>query len=103
MCSISSTDERLILEMGTRTKVRLLGIGCPKCKTLEERVRRLIAISRLDVEVEKVSDLREIMEYGIMTTPGLVVNGVVKSAGSVPEDAILLEWLKEQDHESSIQ
>jgi protein-disulfide isomerase len=42
-----------------------------------------------------VSDLREIMKYGIMATPGLVINGVVKSAGSVPKDEQIIQWLRE--------
>jgi small redox-active disulfide protein 2 len=79
----------------TTTKVQVLGAGCSKCKTLEEKVRQLIATHQLNVEVEKVSDLHEIMKYGIMTTPGLVINGVVKSVGVVPKDSQLLQWLKE--------
>jgi small redox-active disulfide protein 2 len=75
--------------------VRVLGSGCAKCKTLEQRIRQLITQHQLQVEVEKVTDLQEIMNYGIMMTPGLVINGVVKSAGSIPGDSQLLEWLKE--------
>jgi small redox-active disulfide protein 2 len=75
--------------------VRVLGPGCSKCKTLEQRIRQLIAKHQLQAEVEKVTDLQEIMNYGIMTTPGLVINGVVKSAGTIPGDSQLLEWLKE--------
>ena len=81
--------------MATTTKVQVLGVGCSKCKTLEERVRHLIATHQIDVEVEKVSDLQEIMKYGIMTTPGLVINGELKSVGTVPKDSQLLQWLKE--------
>jgi small redox-active disulfide protein 2 len=79
----------------TTTKVQVLGAGCSKCKTLAEKVRQLVATHQLNVEVEKVSDLHEIMKYGIMTTPGLVINGVVKSVGVVPKDSQLLQWLKE--------
>jgi small redox-active disulfide protein 2 len=79
----------------TTTKVQVLGVGCSKCKTLAEKVRQLVATHQLNVEVEKVSDLHEIMKYGIMTTPGLVINGVVKSVGVVPKDSQLLQWLKE--------
>jgi small redox-active disulfide protein 2 len=75
-------------------KVLVLGTGCTKCKTLEERVRQLIAKHQLHVEVEKVTDLQEIMKYGIMMTPGLVIDGVVKSAGSIPKDDQLLAWIK---------
>jgi small redox-active disulfide protein 2 len=75
-------------------KVQILGVGCAKCKTLEDRVRHLVLEYRLNVEVEKVTDLTEIMEYGILVTPGLVIDGVVKSAGSVPKEEQLLAWLK---------
>ena len=75
-------------------KVQVLGVGCAKCKTLEERIRTLVSIHRLDVEVEKVTDLQAIMKYGVMTTPGLVIDGVVKSAGAIPNDEQLLLWMK---------
>lgn len=75
-------------------KVQILGSGCAKCKTLEERVKQLVAKHQLPVEVEKVTDLQEMVKYGIMMTPGLVVDGVVKSAGSIPKDEQLLIWMK---------
>ena len=74
-------------------KIRVLGSGCAKCKTLEERIRQLIAKNNLNIEVEKVTDLKEIMSYGILSTPGLVIDGVLKSAGSVPKDEQLLAWM----------
>lgn len=75
-------------------KVQILGTGCSKCKTLEERIRQLVAKHQLPVEVEKVTDLQEMVKYGIMMTPGLVIDGVVKSVGSIPKDDQLLEWMK---------
>ena len=75
-------------------KVQILGSGCAKCKTLEERVRQLVTKHQLPVEVEKVADLQEIIKYGIMMTPGLVVDGVVKSVGSIPKDEQILLWMK---------
>jgi len=75
-------------------KVQILGSGCAKCKKLEERVRQLVAKHQLPVEVEKVTDLQEMVKYGIMMTPGLVVDGVVKSAGSIPKNDQLLAWMK---------
>jgi small redox-active disulfide protein 2 len=75
-------------------KVQILGSGCAKCKTLEERVRQLVTKHQLPVEVEKVTDLQEIIKYGIMMTPGLVVDGVVKSVGSIPKDEQILLWMK---------
>ncbi len=75
-------------------KVLVLGFGCAKCKMLEDRVRLVVSKHQLNVEVEKVTDLTEIKQYGILATPGLVIDGVVKSAGSVPKEEQLLVWLK---------
>ncbi len=80
-------------------KVQVLGTGCTKCRNLEERVRLLVQEHHLDVEIEKVTDLQEIMKYGIMSTPGLVISGHVKSVGTVPKDTQLLQWLKERNNE----
>ena len=75
-------------------KVQVLGAGCAKCKTLEERIRQLVVKHQLSIDIEKVTDLKEIMKYGIMMTPGLVINGVVKSSGSIPKDDQLLAWME---------
>jgi len=75
-------------------KILVLGSGCAKCKTLEERVRQLVVKHQLQVEVEKVTDIKEMVKYGIMMTPALVIDGVVKSVGSIPKDDQLLAWIK---------
>ncbi len=75
-------------------KVLILGPGCTKCRILEERVRNLIAKHQLAVEVNKVTDLQEIMTYKIMMTPGLVIDGELKSVGIIPRDEQLLQWMK---------
>ena len=75
-------------------KIRILGAGCLKCKALEQSIRSLDSIHHLNLEIEKVTDLQEIISYGILATPGLVVDGVVKSAGSLPNDEKLLTWLR---------
>jgi small redox-active disulfide protein 2 len=79
---------------GLMVSVKILGSGCSKCRALEQKVRLLVAHHQLAIVVEKVSDLQEIMKYGIMMTPGLVVDGNLKSAGSIPKDDQLLVWLK---------
>jgi small redox-active disulfide protein 2 len=75
-------------------KVQILGAGCAKCKTLEQKIRQLNDTHTLNLEIEKVTNLQEIMKYGILATPGLVVDGTVKSSGSIPKDYQLLEWMK---------
>ena len=75
--------------------VKVLGSGCTKCKVLEQRLQALKTEHGLDFDLVKVTDLNEIISYGIMMTPGLVINGVVKSVGTVPKDSQLLQWIKE--------
>lgn len=64
-------------------KIQVLGSGCPKCKTLTERVESAVAELGLDCTVEKVTDINEIIGFGVMVTPGLVVDGEVKSSGKL--------------------
>lgn len=74
-------------------KVKILGAGCPKCKTLEARVREVSQRHNIACEIEKVTDIGKIMEHGIMMTPGLVVNEKVVSVGKIPGAGDLLKWL----------
>ncbi len=64
-------------------KIEILGSGCPKCKQLYENVQEALRASGKDAEVIKVEDIRKITEYGIMMTPGLVVDGEVKTVGKL--------------------
>jgi small redox-active disulfide protein 2 len=65
-------------------KVKVLGPGCPKCVELTKRAHQAAQAVGGDVEVEKVTDLKEIMSYGVIMTPALVVDGEVKLVGKVP-------------------
>jgi small redox-active disulfide protein 2 len=64
-------------------KIQVLGTGCAKCKQLTVNAEKAVAELGLGVAVEKVEDLREIMLFSVMTTPALVVDGTVRSAGKV--------------------
>jgi len=64
-------------------KIQILGTGCPKCKQLLAHVEQAIRESGASAEVEKVTDLKEIMKFGIMITPALAVDGQVKASGKV--------------------
>lgn len=64
--------------------IKILGTGCPKCKTLEKLTRDVVEENSIDAIVTKVEDIMEIMKYGVMTTPALVVNGKVEIKGRVP-------------------
>jgi small redox-active disulfide protein 2 len=77
--------------------VKILGSGCSTCRALEQKVRQLDEAHQLHLEIEKITDLNEIISYRIMATPGLVINGKLRSVGTVPKDAQLLQWLREED------
>ena len=64
-------------------KIEILGTGCTKCKTLEEKAKQAVAKAGVFAQVEKVEDIVKIMDYGVMSTPGLVINGEVKSSGKL--------------------
>ena len=64
-------------------KIEILGTGCSKCKTLEEVTKQAVAKIGCFHEIKKVEDIVEIMNYGVMSTPALVVDGMVKSSGKV--------------------
>jgi len=64
--------------------IQILGTGCPKCQKLEENARQAATELGLEFEVVKIKDLQQIMAFGVMITPALVVDGVVKVAGKVP-------------------
>lgn len=64
-------------------KIEILGTGCAKCNELEVKVKQAVAQSGKFVQIEKVSDLQKIMSYGVMSTPALVIDGIVKSTGRV--------------------
>ena len=64
-------------------KIEILGTGCTKCKNLEEATKQAVAKIGGFHEVKNVEDIVEIMNYGVMSTPALVVDGVVKSSGKV--------------------
>ncbi len=75
--------------------VKVLGVGCAKCRDLERKLLELRAEHQLEFELIKVTELQEIMTYRILATPGLVINEKLVSVGSIPKDPQLLTWLRE--------
>jgi small redox-active disulfide protein 2 len=65
-------------------KIQILGTGCPKCKKLAENAETAAKQLEIEFEVEKVTDINDMMKFGVMVTPALVVDGEVKAVGKVP-------------------
>lgn len=74
--------------------VTILGTGCPTCKRLEALVREVAAAERLQPEIDKVTDIPTIMAYGIMHTPGLVIDEELKASGRIPAKSEIARWLQ---------
>ena len=77
-----------------KMKIEILGTGCPKCKQLEENARKAVDQLKLKAEIVKVTDINKIIEYGVMSTPALVVGGIVKSSGRIPDTEEIKKMLK---------
>ena len=73
--------------------IKILGSGCPNCKRLEQLAREAVEILSIEAQVEKVTDYTAIMEYDILSTPGLVINEKVVSSGRIPSVAEITTWL----------
>lgn len=74
-------------------EIMILGPGCQKCKTLEKLTREVVEENGIDATVTKVEDIAEILKYGVMTTPALVVDGKVELKGRVPSQGEIKQIL----------
>lgn len=75
-------------------KIQILGTGCPKCKQLAENAEKAAKELGLEYEMEKVTQINDIMKFGVMMTPGLAVDGKVKSVGKLLSAAEIGALLK---------
>jgi small redox-active disulfide protein 2 len=74
-------------------KITVYGPGCKKCHEAEDLVKRVVAEAGADAVVEKVTDLQAMMKMGIISTPGVAVDGVLKVAGRIPKADEIKSWL----------
>ncbi len=77
-----------------KKNIKILGTGCPKCKTMTSLVQDVVTENNIDATIEKVEDIMEIMKFDVMTTPALVIDNVVTIKGRVPSKNEVLELLQ---------
>ena len=77
-------------------KIEILGMGCARCNSLEQEVRKALEELNIEAEVTKVADLDKISSYGVLMTPGLVIDGKVYSSGKLPSMATLKGWIEKE-------
>jgi len=73
--------------------IKILGTGCPNCHKLEAETKKAVANLAVEAEIEKVTDYQKILEYNILSTPGLVINEKVVSSGKIPSQGELISLL----------
>lgn len=88
-------EEKKIDINNKKINIKVLGEGCEKCNKVNDNIKEAIEILNLDAEVEKVEDLIEIVTYGVMSTPGIMINEKVVSVGRVLKTDEIIELLRE--------
>jgi len=73
--------------------IKVLGTGCANCKTTQKLIEEMAKEKGISIALEKVEDIQDIMSYGVMSTPGVVVDGKVVHAGGVPSRDKIAQWL----------
>ena len=74
--------------------IKVLGPGCPKCQKTESIVKEAVAESGVDGNVEKITDVMQIAQYGVFGTPAVIVDGDVKCVGKIPKKEDVISWIK---------
>lgn len=77
-------------------KVEVYGTGCSNCKALEKTVKKAVEELNMDVEIVKIQDMDKILEAGLISMPGLAIDGEIKSMGRLPSVDQIKEWLQEK-------
>lgn len=75
-------------------EIKILGGGCANCKRLEQIARKVVDNLNVQAEFIKVTNYAEIAELGVMSTPGLIVNGKIMSSGRIPAEVEIEEWIR---------
>lgn len=77
-----------------KINLKILGTGCSKCKTLEKAVTEVVSENNFDADIQKVEDIVQIMNYGIMTTPALLINEKIAFSGRVPSKTEIKKFIE---------
>lgn len=78
-------------------QIKVLGTGCANCKATQKLIEECANANSIDIEIEKIDDIADIMAYGVMSTPGVVIDGKVVHAGGVPDSKTVEGWLIENN------
>ena len=78
-------------------EIKILGPGCPRCHEVERRTINALAELNVAADVQKISDIKKIVEYNIISTPGLVINGKVMCSGRIPRVEEIKAWIQEEN------
>ena len=76
-------------------EIKVLGPGCANCKLLEQIAHKVVDALSVDANIEKVTDYKQMVELGVMATPGLIVNNEVVSSGRIPSETEVINWIIE--------
>jgi small redox-active disulfide protein 2 len=87
--------------MGTNMRIQVLGTGCAKCKKLYAEAEKAVAAAGVPAELEKVESLTEILKFGVMMTPALVIAGSVRASGRIASATEIVTWIREAAQENS--
>jgi small redox-active disulfide protein 2 len=75
--------------------IKILGSGCPSCERLTGLCREIIKENNIEARIEKVTDIKKFLEYGLLMTPGLVINEQLISSGKIPLKSVLVNVIKD--------
>lgn len=75
--------------------IKIVGIGCPNCKKLEILSNEVVTENNIEANIEKITDVNQFTDLGILMTPGLIVNERILSQGKIPTKSTLEHWLKD--------
>jgi len=74
--------------------IKIMGPGCPNCQKVEELVKDVVNETKVDAKIEKVTDFQEMAMAGVLSTPAVVIDGVVKCVGTIPTKDEISSWLQ---------